>query len=159
MGVRRDPAGSSVAVAAGDTPCFDVTGVQVNDTPGLSFASLDQDIAPERATRLLITRLAVFKSDEGTLLHDDLSGVRNDQHHLKTTDFSELTDSATDAQIPNDITILFAETAGDADTLDGSHADELEESAELDSDIAGHTSEAAAHHARYTDDDARAIGQ
>jgi len=46
-------------------------------------------------------------------------------HHTKTTTFTELTDTATDAQIPDDITIThaaaadFATTAGDADTVDG----------------------------------------
>lgn len=42
-----------------------------------------------------------------------------DVHHTKTTSFTELTDSATDAQIPNDITINYATSAGNADTLDG----------------------------------------
>jgi hypothetical protein len=40
-------------------------------------------------------------------------------HHKKTTTFAELTDTATDAQIPNDITIQYAKNAEDADTLDG----------------------------------------
>ena len=55
-------------------------------------------------------------------------------HHKKTTTFSDLTDAATDAQVPDDITIDFAATAGfaqsagsaeystsagDAGTLDG----------------------------------------
>ncbi len=42
-----------------------------------------------------------------------------DAHHAKTTSFSELTDTATDSQIPDNITIEYAKTAGDADTLDG----------------------------------------
>lgn len=58
-------------------------------------------------------------------------------HHSKTTSFSELTDTATDAQIPDNITIDHASTAdsatsanhaataGDADTVDGKHASEL----------------------------------
>jgi hypothetical protein len=40
-------------------------------------------------------------------------------HHSKTSSFSELFDSASDAQIPDNITINYALTAGDADTLDG----------------------------------------
>jgi len=46
-------------------------------------------------------------------------------HHTKTTSFSELTDTATDEQIPDDITIHYATSAGDADTLDGMDAMEL----------------------------------
>ncbi|MFC1889292.1 hypothetical protein ACFL4G_06005 [Thermodesulfobacteriota bacterium] len=40
-------------------------------------------------------------------------------HHAKTTSFAELIDTATDAQIPNNIAIDYAATAGDADTVDG----------------------------------------
>jgi len=40
-------------------------------------------------------------------------------HHAKTTSFGELTDTATDAQIPDNITIEYAKNAEDADTLDG----------------------------------------
>ena len=42
-----------------------------------------------------------------------------DAHHTKTTSFAEMSDVATDVQIPDDITINFALTAGDADTVDG----------------------------------------
>jgi len=73
-----------------------------------------------------------------------------DAHHTKTTLFSELTDTATDGQIPNDITINYAGSAGDADTVDGVHAAELEESSEIDSDIAAHAAVADAHHAKTT---------
>jgi len=50
-------------------------------------------------------------------------------------DFSEVTGAATDAQIPDDITInhagtadsaTYAATAGDADTVDGKHANDIE---------------------------------
>ena len=46
-------------------------------------------------------------------------------HHTKTSSFAELTDAATDAQIPDNITVSYAGEAGyastalDADTLDG----------------------------------------
>ena len=40
-------------------------------------------------------------------------------HHAKTTSFSELTDSASDAQIPDNITIDYA---SNADKVDGQHA-------------------------------------
>ncbi len=71
-----------------------------------------------------------------------------DAHHTKTTSFTELTDTASDGQVPNDITVNYAGTAGDADTLDGSHAGDLEESAEIDSDIAVHAAISNAHHTK-----------
>jgi len=40
-------------------------------------------------------------------------------HHTKTTSFTDLSDMATDAQIPDNITINYALTAGDAETVDG----------------------------------------
>ena len=55
----------------------------------------------------------------------------SDAHHTKTTSFSDLTDQATDTQIPNDITINYAAYAGDADTVDGKHASELDQSPEI----------------------------
>ena len=48
-----------------------------------------------------------------------------DAHHGKTISFSELTDAATDAQIPDNITIDYAKKAGDADTLDGFDSTDL----------------------------------
>ncbi len=44
----------------------------------------------------------------------------------------------------------------DADMLDGVHAADLEESAEIDADIAAHTADVAAHHTRYSDAEAGA---
>ncbi len=41
-----------------------------------------------------------------------------------------------------------SQSAVDADTVDGVHASSLEESAEIDSDIAAHTSESSAHHTK-----------
>jgi len=83
----------------------------------------------------------------------------SDVHHTKTTSFSELTDLATDTQIPDDITVTYAVTAGDADTIDGMEGVALEESAEIDADISSHTYDPSAHHARYTDIEAVAAGQ
>ncbi|MFC1888762.1 tail fiber domain-containing protein [Thermodesulfobacteriota bacterium] len=67
-------------------------------------------------------------------------------------DFSELTDTATDAQIPNTITINYASSAGNADTLDGYHASTLEESAEIDTDISAHAV-SGDHDGRYVNID------
>ena len=77
-----------------------------------------------------------------------------DAHHAKTTSFAELTDTATDTQIPDTITVNYATSAGDADTVDSVHAAALEESAEIDADITAHAGIANAHHERYTDSEA-----
>jgi len=58
--------------------------------------------------------------------------------------FTELTDTATDAQIPDDITIL------NAGLVDGYEGADLEESSEIDADIATHAAETSAHHAKTT---------
>ena len=68
-------------------------------------------------------------------------------HHAKTTSFSELTDSASDAQIPDNITIDYA---SNADKVDGIHAADLEESSEIVSAIASHAGDSSAHHAKTT---------
>ncbi len=78
--------------------------------------------------------------------HTALAGA----HHSKTTSFLELTDSAMDVQIPDDITINYAAAAGNADTVDGYHYAAFEETAEIDADIASHTAIAAAHHTKTT---------
>jgi hypothetical protein len=49
---------------------------------------------------------------------------------------------------------LQAQEAANADTVDGYDGASLEESAEIDADIAAHTAIADAHHARYTDAEA-----
>lgn len=43
---------------------------------------------------------------------------------------------------------------GDADTVDGAHAAALEESSEIDADIAAHAAISSSHHSRYTDAEA-----
>ena len=73
-----------------------------------------------------------------------------DAHHVKTTLFSELTDTAADAQIPDDITVNYSAAAGNADTVDGLEGSDLEESAEIDADIVAHAALPDAHHAKTT---------
>lgn len=46
-------------------------------------------------------------------------------HHTKTTSFTDLTDAAADAQIPDDITVDYAAAAGNADTVDGQDASDF----------------------------------
>lgn len=58
-------------------------------------------------------------------------------HHAKTTSFSELGGTISDAQVPDDITVAFAQTAGDADTLDGYHAHEIAESGTFTPSVSG----------------------
>ena len=69
----------------------------MSDLEGLSFQTLTQSIHANRAKKLKERPLAVFKATNGVILHDDLADVRDDQHHVKTTSFTELTDEATDA--------------------------------------------------------------
>jgi hypothetical protein len=52
----------------------------------------------------------------------DLHKGKASAHHTKTTSFSELTDQATDTQIPDTVTINYASRAGNADTVDDLHA-------------------------------------
>ncbi len=68
-------------------------------------------------------------------------------HHAQTTSFVTLVDSASDAQIPNTITV---DNATECDTVDGVHAAALEESSEIDSDISTHAGIAGAHHTQTT---------
>jgi hypothetical protein len=68
-----------------------------------------------------------------------------DAHHARYTDAE-----AFGAVLDND----GAGSGLDADTVDGMHGAGLEESAEIDSDIATHGSIADAHHTRYTDAEA-----
>ena len=77
--------------------------------------------------------------EESQEITDGISAhaAATDAHHAKTTSFTELTDTASDAQIPDDITVLSAATAvdadtasyatfaGNADTVDGLHASEF----------------------------------
>ncbi|MDP2895622.1 MAG: hypothetical protein Q8Q12_03565 [bacterium] len=92
-------------------------------------------------------------------------GAIADAHHPKTTSFTELTDAAADSQIPTGIardaeimpTVLANDGTGsglDADTIDGAESATLEESAEIDADIAAHTAVSDAHHTRYTNAEA-----
>ena len=99
--------------------------------------------------------------EESAEIDDDIAAhtAIADAHHVKTTSFVDLIDAATDVQIPDDITILYAATTGDADTVDGMEGAALEESAEIDGDISTHTSNPSAHHARYTDTEAVSAGQ
>ena len=77
--------------------------------------------------------------EESQEITDGISAhaAAGDAHHAKTTSFAELIDMAADAQIPDDITVLSAATAvdadtasyatiaGDSDTVDGLHASEI----------------------------------
>jgi hypothetical protein len=84
---------------------------------GLGSADLDQSAhVTDTANPHSVTPAQI-----GAATSSDLSSheANTSAHHDKTTSFTELTDQATDAQIPDTITINHAATAGDADTLDG----------------------------------------
>ena len=61
--------------------------------------------------------------------------------------FNSLSGTATDAQIPDDITIEYAGRAGSADSLGGVAAGEFA----TDDDITAHAADSDVHHSRYTD--------
>ena len=84
---------------------------------GISASALDQSAHisdmnnPHNVTAVLLdavsgVELTAHATDAGA-------------HHAKTTSFADLTDTATDAQLPDNITI---NQAGNADTVDGLHA-------------------------------------
>jgi hypothetical protein len=65
--------------------------------------------------------------------------------------FDQLTPDTRIAAVPY---ALQAQEAADAGTVDGYEGAALEESSEIDADVAAHTAIADAHHARYTDGEA-----
>jgi hypothetical protein len=68
----------------------------------------------------------------GSLLDADLLDGMDSADFAESShdhNFSDLNGTATDAQIPNTITVNYTANAGDADTLDGSHASAFAESA------------------------------
>lgn len=69
--------------------------------------------------------------------HSGNAGV----HHGKTTSFADLSDTATDAQIPNTITV---DQATNADTVDSQHFTDIQ--ADTASQISTHTGGVSAHH-------------
>jgi len=84
-----------------------------------------------------------------TLDHSDLNNIGADNHHTQTTSFATLVDSATDAQIPNDITIDYSTSSGDSDTVDSKHFIDIQ--ADTTSQISSHVSSASAHHSSTSD--------
>jgi hypothetical protein len=86
-----------------------------------------------------------------TTVEDDL-GVHEGNpsaHHVKTTSFSDLGDSATDAQIPDDITINYANTAGSASTA--GNADTLDTLDSTDFALSGHDHDDRYYSKAYVD--------
>jgi hypothetical protein len=84
---------------------------------GLSAGSLDQSAHvtdPNNPHGVSAAQVGAVSAAELTS-----HAGQSDAHHSKTTLFSELNGSATDAQIPNDITV---NSASNADTVDGLHA-------------------------------------
>lgn len=102
----------------------------------------------------------------GATDHGALTGLSDDDHpqyvmggETNSVSTAMIADSAvTNAKIasvdPGKISPQGAGSGLDADTIDGAEAAALEESAEIDGDIATHAAIAGAHHARYTDAEA-----
>jgi hypothetical protein len=104
---RRPITSSGFAFKAGDADMLQ----------GISASALDQSAHvsdmnnPHNVTALLLD--AVSETDLATHAAD--AGA----HHDKTTSFADLADTATDAQVPDNVTI---DQATNADTVDGLHA-------------------------------------
>jgi len=123
---------------------LDVVESEVDDLQGSSdvhdgrLAALEKLVKELQADRdSLKIELVALRAQHNT--HEASASA----HHPKTTSFAELTDdTAADAQIPNNITVDYAVTCGDADTVDGEHAAALDQSG----DLATHAANATAHH-------------
>lgn len=103
--------------------------------------------------------------------HGALSGLLDDDHpqYVMNGEANAITtamiadNAVANAKIasvdPAKISPQGASSGLDADTLDGAEAAALEESAEIDTDIATHAAIAAAHHTRYADTEAVSAAQ
>lgn len=85
----------------------------------------------------LLPLLASCRDDNALEARVEALQARVDALEARTVAFSDLTGTASDAQIPDDVTIAFAQTAGDADTLDGFHANEIAESGSFTPVVSG----------------------
>lgn len=99
-----------------------ISNLDINDGPS---SGLDADTV-DGAQAVDLEESAEIDAD--ITVHAGISNA----HHSKTISFSELTDSATDDQIPNDITI---DQAANADTLDGNHASDFSPSSHAHSSL------------------------
>lgn len=109
-----------------------------------SADDITSGVLPDEKIDPLVTRDSELSTEITT--HAAVADV----HHAKTTSFTELIDTATDAQIPDDITVAHSATAGDADTVDGMEGHALEESAEIDTAVSNHVAISGAHHTKTT---------
>jgi len=82
-------------------------------------AQIPNNITIDHSTTSTSANYANEAGNADTLDGKDASAFAGAAH---THGFSQLTGTATDAQIPNNITINYAASAGNADTLDGLHA-------------------------------------
>ena len=140
LNIRPD---GTVQAEKGETFCFRVDMIDVNTEMGEVPLIVEQYIEKKRAEEPLNEVIEVFKTDALALdiNHDDLGGIREDQHHPRYTD-----DEAFQAVLDRD-----GPGSGlDADTVDGHEGADLEESNEIDADIAAHAAIADAHHAKTT---------
>ncbi|XOF32657.1 MAG: hypothetical protein ACL93V_11550 [Candidatus Electrothrix sp. YB6] len=132
-------------VTEGEVLCLQVNEMPINPEMGLSFLNIDQQM--QGAVQLPInTAMKVFK-----MTNSMAEAVELDPTVIESVkdgvSFSELTGVANNSQVPDNITI---NKASDADTVDGIHATELDESAEIDTDIALHSANPSSHHTKTT---------
>lgn len=126
----------TVNVEGGETVCFnlgsDLNPVTVNAEMGLAFLNVDQQFDPSRADKSKNGAIAIFKTESSSAGSVEIDPTVNED--VKDgVDFTELTGTAIDAQIPDDITINYA---ADADTVDNKHYSDI--SQEIDDKIDSH---------------------
>jgi hypothetical protein len=118
-----------------------------NDVPGVAISSLPNAFSLTECSILgnqdLITATLNVVLGAGTYLLV-VDGNNNSGNGKNTANFSA---SKVD-EFEFTYTPDFVSVAGDADTVDGAHASELEESAEIDADVSTHSGIPSAHHAK-----------
>jgi hypothetical protein len=93
----------TVSIAVGETICFDISGLIINSEMGLAFLHVDQQFDAARSEKEKNGSIGIFKtSDVSGIVEIDPTVPENVKDGV---DFTELTGEATDAQIPDDITI------------------------------------------------------
>lgn len=102
------------SIAVGETTCFDISGLIINLEMGLARLLVDQQFDPSRSEKEKNVSMGIFKTDNVSgIIEIDPTVAENVKDGVG---FNELTGTATDTQIPDDITI---NNALDSDKLGG----------------------------------------
>lgn len=136
---------SGVVIAPADAPVveiqgalwFDTTASSIKVYDGVAWQALDAGAAVGEGQVVAWIEAAGYVDADDFAAHT----AEPSAHHAKTTSFSELTDSAMDDQIPDDITVV---KASDSELLDGVDSTAFESAGTAATAVAGH--EAATPH-------------